>query len=216
ETCKVVDVVETVVAGLVVRLRSGIAEFGHLVREQPAREAHLVEVGVARERQQTRVLVLPPEAPDAGVSRGFHDRDPEHLAADLAMRALALLAGDVDEGLIGNRFDESIPQEVQRQAVRPDRLRLGHPLLDLGVGKRGVRTDGAIIDERAARDDLASMRDGEVRISETPIGSSMPHAQLRDLARATRARVLLALAAGLRVVQWPAALLLDSGLDDLV
>src|SRR5207244_12447081 len=118
ETCKVVDVVEPVGTGLVVRLRSGIAEFGHLVREQPTRDAHLVEVGIARERQQTRVLVLPPEAPDAGVSRGFHDRDPEHLAADLAMRALPLLSGDVDEGLIGTCFDKSIPQEFERPARR--------------------------------------------------------------------------------------------------
>ena len=34
-----------------------------------------------------------------------------------------------------------------------------------------------------------------------PIGSSMPHSQLRDLGRPTRCRVLVALAAGLRVVE---------------
>src|SRR5439155_23101310 len=106
--------------------------------------------------------------------------------------------------------------QVQRQAVRPDRLRLGHPLLDLGVGKRGVRTDGAIIDERAARDDLASMRDGDVRISETPIGPPMPYAQLRDLARATRARVLVALAAGLRVVEGTEAVVHRFGLVEFL
>jgi len=41
---------------------------------------------------------------------------------------------------------------------------------------------------------------GDVRISEAPIGSSMPHSQLRDLGRPARGWILVALAAGLRVV----------------
>src|SRR2546422_9760346 len=147
------------------------------------------------------MLVLPPKPPNAGVSRGFHDRDPKHLAAYLAMRALALPSGDVDEGLICHCFDKSISQEVQRQAARADCFSLGHPLLNLGVGKSRVRTNGAIIDERAARDAFASVSYGDVRISETPLGSSMSHSQLRDLARPTRCRILVALAAGLRVVE---------------
>ena len=118
--------------------------------------------------------------------------------------------------MICNGFDKSIPEEVHRQAARTDCFRLGHPLLNLGVGKSRARTNGAIIDERAARDDFASVRDGDVRISETAIGSSMPHAQLRDLGRPARSRVLMALAAGLRVVEGAEAVVHCFGFIELL
>src|SRR5439155_24565616 len=63
---------------------------------------------------------------------------------------------------------------------------------------------------------LAPTRAREVRNSQTPIGSSRPHAQLRDLARAARARVLVALAAGLRVVEGTDAVVHDFGLIELL
>src|SRR5437879_1636972 len=56
EAREVVDVLEPVRLRPVVRLRHRVADRGHLVRLQPARDAHLVHVGIGGKRQQAGVL----------------------------------------------------------------------------------------------------------------------------------------------------------------
>ena len=79
--------------------------------------------------------------------------------------------------------------------------RLGNALLDLERGKRGARADGAIVDEIAARDHRRPVPDGNARVDEAARGVAVSRAQLGHLAGAAGVRVLVALAAGLRVVE---------------
>src|SRR5439155_7729328 len=61
-------------------------------------------------------------------------------------------------------------------------------------------------DERATGDDNRPARDRDVGVAEPPIRSEMTHPQFRDLTRSARGGVLMALAAGLRVVEWSQAI----------
>src|SRR5216117_4051373 len=103
--------------------------------------------------------------------------------------------------LLGDGFVEAVAQQVEGGARRADRLRVGHPLLNLGIRERGVGANGPIVDERATGDDDRPARDRDVGVAEPSIRSQMAHPQFRDLTRSTRGGVLMALAAGLRVVQ---------------
>src|SRR2546430_7954100 len=89
---------------------------------------------------------------------------------------------------------------------RANRLRVGHPLLNLGIRERGVGANGPIVDERATGDDNRAAPDRDVGVAEPPIRSQMAHPHFRDLTRSTRGGVLMALAAGLRVVEWSQAI----------
>src|SRR5207245_9287894 len=62
--------------------------------------------------------------------------------------------------------------------------------------------NGPIVDERATGDDNRPARDRDVGVAEPPIGSQMTHPQFGDLTRCARGGVLMALAAGLGVVEW--------------
>src|SRR5207248_9468147 len=57
------------------------------------------------------------------------------------------------------------------------------------------------VPELAAVDDRGAGIDGACRIFEPAMGTAMAHAQLRDLGGTARSRVLIAPAAGLRVIQ---------------
>src|ERR1700747_601632 len=127
------------------------------------------------------MLVLPTEPAYADLSRRFYDRDLEDLAADFAMRGFALLLGEIDERLVGERLDEAIAQQIQRKAKRPDRFCLRNPLLNLVVRKSSVGANRAIIHERPAADHFGSMIDRDVRISEVSVRSLMADAQFGDL-----------------------------------
>src|SRR5580693_1330908 len=76
-------------------------------------------------------------------------------------------------------------------------------LLNFRAGKGPARADCTVVDQRTPLDDLGSMIDGDFRILKNTLCIVMSHAQFRDLARTTRGRILVALAAGLCVVQWP-------------
>jgi hypothetical protein len=80
-------------------------------------------------------------------------------------------------------------------------LTIGYVLLDLCVRKSRVWTDGAIIHQSAAGDDLCSMRDRNVWVMKKVVWSLMAYAQLRDLAGSAGRRVLVALPARLGVVK---------------
>src|ERR1700745_1962534 len=127
------------------------------------------------------MLVLPTEPAYAHLSRRFYDRDLEDLAADFSVRGFALLLGEIDEGLIGDRLDEAISQQVQRKAKGPNRFCLRNSLLNLVVRKSSVGANRAIIHERSAADHLGSMIDRDVRIAEVSVRSLMADAQFGDL-----------------------------------
>ena len=91
------------------------------------------------------------------------------------------MLGELDEGLIGNRFYEAISQQIQRKAKRPDRLRLWNSLLNLIVRKSSVGTNTTIIHEGAARNHFGSVSDRNVWIAEASIGPLMADAQFPDL-----------------------------------
>src|ERR1700674_3200932 len=120
KACEVIDIVEPVRTRLVIWLGSGIADFCHLIRKEPICNSHFIEVGIARKQEQAPLLILPTEPPNPGLSRGLHDGNIERLAADLAVRGLALVAGKINKSLVGNRFDEAVAQEIQRYARGTD------------------------------------------------------------------------------------------------
>src|SRR5213075_1585368 len=62
--------------------------------------------------------------------------------------------------------------------------------------------NGPIVDERATGDGNGTARDRDVCVAKPSVRSQMTHPQFRDLTRSTRGGVLMALAAGLRVVEW--------------
>src|SRR5260370_24510474 len=80
----------------VIWLGSGIAELCHLVGKEPIRDPHFIEIGIARKRQQTRLLILPTEPPNPGLPRSFDDGNIKDLTADSPVRGLALVAGKIN------------------------------------------------------------------------------------------------------------------------
>ena len=107
-----VDIGETVGAGLVIRLRNRVAEVGDFVGLEAAGDAHFIEIGVRGEGKEAGLLVFPSETADAGLAGGFNDGNVEDLATDFVV-LLALVFGEVHESLIRDGFDESIAQNVQ-------------------------------------------------------------------------------------------------------
>src|SRR5579859_280444 len=85
EAREVVDIRKSIRTGRVVWLRRRVAEFGHLVRKEPAGNAHLVQVSIARKREQAGMLILPAESPDTRLPRGFDDRHMDYQPANLAV-----------------------------------------------------------------------------------------------------------------------------------
>ena len=122
------------------------------------------------------MLVFPTEPAYTHLSGRFHDRNFENLSADFPMRRFALLHGEIDEGLISNRFDEAISQQTQRKAKRPDVFCLWNSLLNFLVGKSSVGTNRAIIHQRPARDHFGSARDWDFRIMEMSVWPLMANA----------------------------------------
>src|SRR5207245_7013753 len=108
----------------------------------------------------------------------------------------------LDQRLVGDGLHQPVPQQVEGSAQRANGLCVGHPLLNLGIRERRVRTNGPIVDERATGDGDGAARDRDVRVAELSIRSQMTHPQFRDLTRCAGGGVLVAFAPGLRVVEW--------------
>src|SRR6516162_9964642 len=108
ETGETIDVGEAVGPGLVIGFPGRVAKTGDFIGLQPAGNAHFVEVRVGGKGQQARLLVLPSEAPDAGLAGRFNDRNVEDLAANLVVAFVALLFRKVHKSLSGDRLHTSI------------------------------------------------------------------------------------------------------------
>src|SRR5205085_4498878 len=104
---------------------------------------------------------------------------------------------DGEERAVRDGLDEAVAEQVERGAEGAHRLlsRDGVAAADDagGVERRhallNLRVDGSVVDERAAR-----------RVYEVVVRVVVPGPQLDDLTDAAGHRVLMALAAGLRVV----------------
>ena len=131
------------------------------------------------------MLIFPTEPADAHLSRRFDDWNMQDLAADFSARRFALLPGEIDESLIGDRFDETVSQQTERKAERADRFRHWNSLLDFLVRKRAAGTDSTIIHERPACYLFCSVSDRDCWSAEASISPQMAYAQFRDLGAGT-------------------------------
>src|ERR1700691_5180791 len=76
-----IEILQTIRARMLVRFDNRIAEISDLFREEPVRDAHFVDVGVPGKRKQARLLILPAEPPDPGLSWRLDDRHTQRLPA---------------------------------------------------------------------------------------------------------------------------------------
>src|SRR5260370_4948746 len=147
------------------------------------------------------MLVFPAEAADSGLAWRFDDGNVEDLAANLVVAFLTLFPGKVGESLVRDGFDKSIAEHVQRNAKGANFLRVRHTFLNFRAGKGGIGTDRSFIHQRTVLYDFRSARVGYLWIDELAVGSTMADAQFRHLAGAAGSGILVALAAGLRVIE---------------
>src|SRR5262249_16692448 len=141
------------------------------------------------------MLVLPAKAADTCLTWRFHDGNAQHLAANLSVTRLTLLAGEIDERLIRHRFDEAVAHQIQGDSCRADLCGGGHAFVDLCGGESPARADRAVIDQRPAGDDLGASGNRDLGIAEAAVRAAVANSELRDLARAAGRRVLMTLAA---------------------
>src|SRR5215470_8037962 len=116
------------------------------------------------------------------------------------MGGFALAAGDIEEGLVGDGFDVAVTEHADGKAESADEFGLRDALLNFGGGEGAAGADGAIVHQRAA-DDLSAVRDCDAGCGEAAVSVVVSDAQLGDLASAAGNGVLVAFAAGLRVVE---------------
>ena len=76
-----------------------------LVRKEIVRNPHLVPVGVGAERQERRVLGLPPEPSDAAPARGDVGDDGRSPADAVAVAIAGIV--EREQRFVGDRFDEA-------------------------------------------------------------------------------------------------------------
>src|SRR5229473_2348543 len=182
---EMIDIGEAVGAWLVIGLADGVTKVGDFVGLEAAGDPHFVEISVSGEGQETGLLIFPAEAADGGLAGSFDDGNVQGLAADLVVVLLALLGGEVNESLIGDSFDKTIAQNIERYAESADCFDVREAFLNFRDGEGSVRTDGAVVHERATFEDLRSTSDGDFRILKFAIRATVSHALFFNHARAT-------------------------------
>src|SRR5271170_3435242 len=113
ELSKVVDVSQAKLIWLIFNAGRSVEHGGNVRGTQPVRDSHLVEIGVRNKREQAAVLVLPAEASDASLSRGFEDWGLHHFPMDSAFAQCRLLLCDSDQRLVVDGFHKAVPQGVE-------------------------------------------------------------------------------------------------------
>src|SRR5258708_37641712 len=139
------------------------------------------------------MLVLPAEAPDARLAGRFEDWNLDRFAVNSPVGALRLRCGNREQRAVVNRFDESIPQRVERRAQCPDVFRNRYVLLRL-------RNDSPVVNDGAADDLIRSVVDRHYGIHEGAALISMSDSQLGKLARSAAHRILMAFGTGPPIV----------------
>src|SRR5215469_11819674 len=122
------------------------------------------------------------------------------------MAFVALSFREIHKRLVWHSFDKTITQEIHGNAEGANVFGIRNVFLNFCRGKCCVGANGAVVDEGAPFDGFGTMVDGNIRIFKPATGTPMADAQFRYLTRAARGWVLMALAAGLRVVKRPEAI----------
>src|SRR5271166_2571399 len=193
ELSKVVDVSQAKVVWLIVNARRGVKNLGNLRRTQPVRDSHFVEVGIRNKREQAAVLILPAEASDTGLSRSLENGGLHNLPVNSSFTQRRLPFCNRNKSAVVNGFHKSIPKCVEGSAQCADIFRRRYVLL-------GLRTDGAIIDDRPAGNRVFFVVDNDCRVYEIAIFIIVPNPEFRDLASCPAIRILMASDAGGGVV----------------
>src|SRR6185437_6217558 len=203
EPCNAIYIRLTVRARLVVRLGDRIAQVGYLLGKQAIRDSDLIEIGIGGERKQARMLALPTEAANTRLARSLEDRYAQSQPTDPTTALLALLVGKRDQRGIIHRLDETASQRAEGDTQGTNRLGILYTLQNPDIRKSTARTNGSLIYQRAPRDDFGAVVNGDLRVLELAVRSFVPNSQLRYLARTPGHRALMALTAGLGVVERP-------------
>src|SRR5262249_49949135 len=122
-------------------------------------------------------------------------------SADLTAAVLAFLVCQALQSRILDRFHEPVSQRAVGNAQGADGLAVGYALLNVSIGRLGVRADGPLVHQGATLDHFRSMIDRDFRSLEMAVGPLVSDAQLGDLAAATGRRVLVTFDTGLTVVE---------------
>src|SRR6202158_1629224 len=112
---------------------------------------------------------------------------------------MALFPRNFDQGRIIDRLHESVAEQIHCNAKSANIFRVRYALLNVGGGEGGVGTDATLVYQRASPDDLGSAVDRNFRVLKSAVRALVADTQLQALADAATNRVLVALAAGLRV-----------------
>src|SRR5260370_27785657 len=150
-----IDIGEAVGTWLVIGLADGVAKVGDFVGLEAAGDPHFVEIGVSGEGQKTGLLIFPAEAADGGLAGSFDDGNMQGLATDLVVVLLALLGGEVNESLIGDSFDKTVAQNIERYAESAEFFGVWDAVLNFRAGEASVRTDSAVVHKLAPFTDPA-------------------------------------------------------------
>ena len=148
------------------------------------------------------MLILPAEPADTGLPRSFDNRDVDHDAADTIVGASALVSSQVNEGLVRYRFHKAVPQQVHRDAVRPDRFAVRYTFLNLNAGEGSTGANRPIVHQCSTGNDLRTVSDWNVGILKPVVRAKMSHPQLDYLAATSGYWALVALPAGLGIIEW--------------
>src|SRR2546423_8808020 len=107
------------VVGYAIEGCNGSAQRRILLGYQEIGDTDFVEICISRKRKQAGVLIFPTKASDALLAVGLEHRHVNHESVHFLI-GLSLLTGcDRDQGAIGNRFDKSITQGVERCSESP-------------------------------------------------------------------------------------------------
>ena len=108
------------------------------------------------------MLILPSEASHPGLSRRFEDRRHDDFAMDPAFALVGLAGSDGDQRLIVDRLDEAVAEGIEHCAQGSDIFGGRDVLL-------GLRADGAIVHDGAARDGVLSIVDEDGGVDEVSV-----------------------------------------------
>ncbi len=190
--CEVIDRVHSDRVGRIFGVGFDLANACGIDRLQAIGHAHLVQIGVTDEGEQAAVLIFPAEAADSRLAWSFQDGNLDGLSLNYAAAGVRLVGGNIQQRLIVHRLDETVSQGVEDSPERANVLGIRHVLLRL-------RTGGAIVDEGPAGDSARAIIDQNGRIRKISIRILVAYPDLRNLARATSDRVLMAFGASRRV-----------------
>src|ERR1051326_7804969 len=148
------------------------------------------------------MLILPAESTDTSLPRSFDNGHVDYDAAYAIVGASALVSSQFNQGLVGYRLHKAVSQEAHGDAVGPDRFSVGYTFLNLDIWEGRIGANRAIVHQRSAEYNLRAAGDRNVRILKAVVRAKMSDSQLDYLAATSGYGILMALPAGLGVIEW--------------